>query len=70
MMKRTWLIGILLVLLPLGLFWLNGCAQCIRYDYKTVYYQRCVSSPQYFGLCTEWTIESREEPYCVEYERK
>jgi hypothetical protein len=69
MMKRTWLKGILIVLFLLGLFWLNGCAQCIRYDYKTVYYQQC-QSPITYGQCTEWTIESREEPYCVTYERK
>ena len=67
MMKRTCLKGILIVLFLLGLFWLNGCVQCVRYDYKTVYYKKCEG---WDGSCDWWKIESRKEPYCAEYERK
>ena len=69
MMKRNCLKGTLMALLLLGLFWLNGCFKCVRYDYKTVHYKEC-QGPTVLGGCTEWKIESREVPYCVEYERK
>ena len=68
MMKKTCLKGTLIVLFLLGLFWLNGCGRCVRWEYRDVTRSECRAWSA--GNCTSYRYYTVQEQFCAEREGK